>query len=122
MAWAGILGLVFLRFPGAGSPRSLRGVMGERPLREGPPRAAAPAAESHYGGRKREGSGPSRPPRRLPPGWGGAGGKGRGPGYPRGLGARAGRELGTWAGVAGELRTFPPPPCRGGSSGLLCWR
>lgn len=31
------------------------------------------------------------------------------------------RQLGTWAGVPGELRTSPPP-YRGGSSGLLCWR
>lgn len=37
VAWAGILGLVSLRFPGAGSPRSLRGVMGERPLGKGLP-------------------------------------------------------------------------------------
>lgn len=70
----------------------------------------------------------------TPPGWGrgeGAGTrvlegfgaewvKSRDPGPGEGSGARSGGELGTWAGVAGELRTSPPY-C-GGSSGLLCWR
>lgn len=46
----GIPGLVSPRFPGAGSPPSLRGVLGARLRREGPPRAAARAPESHLRG------------------------------------------------------------------------
>lgn len=51
--WAGIPGLVSPRFPGAGSPWSLRVVMGERLRQKGPPRAAARASESHLRGSAR---------------------------------------------------------------------
>lgn len=126
---AGIPGLVSPRFPGAGSPWSLRGVMGPRLRQEGPPRAAARAPETHLRGSARSLS----PGDRLGgAGWGGGGGV---PGV-GGNGGRTGgelgllqegrrtqwrEELGTRAGVAGELRTFRPLRCSGRSLGFRHW-
>ena len=42
-------------------------------------------------------------------------------GFSAGVAGRSWGELGAWAGVTGELRTFPSLPCLGPSSGLLCW-
>lgn len=50
MAGSGIPGLVSPRFPGAGSPRSLRGVIRERLRREGLPRAANWSESLSFGG------------------------------------------------------------------------
>ena len=132
---AGIPGLVSLRFAGAGSPQEPAGYdAGRGPAGKGLPAQPPGLRRATAVEGSARGLGPGD--RQGDRAWVGMGEgartgvlegfaaewvKSRDRGSGAGSGARAGGELVTWAGVAGELRTSPLP-YRGGSSGLLCWR